>query len=171
MTLLYAVTAVLTVAVAADLLLSGAVLRRLRDLEARLDRDAAPVGLPLGAPLPAAALRHHPDLATTPLLVGFFSTTCRYCPDQAALLAERAAAYTGAGIRIVSVVVTAPGDDATTLTGVLDAAGPVIVETGPGELMPAFGTAGTPAFLHFDAAGTLAARGVTVDDVPLPVRS
>ncbi|MGI5174982.1 TlpA disulfide reductase family protein [Dactylosporangium sp. CA-152071] len=170
MTLLYALVAVLTVAVAVDLLLTTAVIRRLRAIEEHRDPGPASVGPPLGSALPAGQVDRITGRTGGPLLLAFFSTTCKYCPDQADRLARRATDLRRDGVQILSVVTTTPGEDVAALATVLRPAGQVVTEPGPGELMAAFGVLGTPTFLYYDDGGILAASGTTVDDLRLPVR-
>jgi len=175
MTVLYLTVTVLALLVVVNLLLTAAMIRRLRDLEQRQADAAAgpPGGLALGTPLPVDALTERADrtgltaaeLTGGPVLFGFFSTTCRYCPEEADRLAARAARLTAGGIRVISVVSTL--DDkagAPELSRVLDGAGRVIVEAEPGALLPLFEVVGTPSYLYFDGSGTLAGKGVSVDD-------
>jgi len=167
---LTAAVVVLTVLVLVDLLLSAAIIRRLRDTEAQL-ADALPStrpGLPTGTPLPdfssADGSFNRSDVAGTPVLLGFFSTGCRYCPAQAEQLAHRAAEVAGWGIRVVNVLTVIEEDAPDDLTPVLEKSGTVVTEHGPGGLMASFTVAGTPTFLLYDRHGTLLGNGHTVDE-------
>src|SRR5690242_7010580 len=147
---------VLAVLVLLDLLLSGAIIRRLRDHEAQL-ADAMPStgpGLRTGTPMPdftsADGSLTRAGLAGVPVLLGFFSTGCRFCPAQAEQLAHRAGGITARGIRVVNVLTVTDEDAADDLTPVLEKSGTVVTEHGPGGLMATFAVAGTPTFLLFD---------------------
>lgn len=166
---LTAAVVVLTVLVLVDLLLSAAIIRRLRDTEAQL-ADALPptrTGLRNGTPMPdfssADGSLTRADVAGTPVLIGFFSTGCRYCPAQAEQLAHRAAEITGRGIRVVNVLTVIDEEVADDLTPVLEKSGTVVTEHGPGGLMAAFSVGGTPTFLLYDRQGSLLGNGHTVD--------
>jgi thioredoxin-related protein len=166
---LTAAVVVLTVLVLVDLLLSAAIIRRLRDTEAQL-ADALPStqpGLRTGTPMPdfssADGSLTRADVAGTPVLLGFFSTGCRYCPAQAEQLAHRASEIAGQGIRVVNVLTVVDEDMPDDLTPVLEKSGTVVTEHGPGGLMAAFSVSGTPTFLLYDGNGTLLGNGHTID--------
>lgn len=160
---------VLTVLVLIDLLLSAAIIRRLRDTEAKL-ADAVPStepGLKTGTPMPDFSSTEgsftRADVADTPVLIGFFSTGCRYCPTQAEQLAHRSSEIAGWGIRVVNVLTVIDDDVPDDITPVLEKSGTVVTEHGPGGLMAAFSVSGTPTFLLFDRQGTLLGKGHTLD--------
>ena len=162
--------AVLASLVLVDLVLTAAVIRRLRDTEARLDEITTPpdTGMALGDPMPEFTA---PDggvsragLAGGLSLVGVFSAGCRHCPAQARRLAESSDRLLGRGITVVSVLGLSDGD-ADELSPVLRKAGNVIVEKGGGELAGTFRVEATPTFLLFDEAGVLVAKGHDLDEV------
>jgi hypothetical protein len=166
---LTAAVIVLTVLVLVDLLLSAAIIRRLRDTEAQL-ADAMPStqpGLKTGTPMPdfssADGSFTRADVAGVPVLIGFFSTGCRYCPAQAEQLAHRSSEIAGRGIRVVNVLTVLDEDGPDDLTPVLEKSGTVVTEHGPGGLMAAFSVSGTPTFMLFDGHGTLLGNGHTLD--------
>jgi hypothetical protein len=165
----------LAVLVAANLVFTAAVVRRLRDTEARLD-DVLPApaqGLALGERAPVFRTEDgvvsDADLTGRPALLAFFSGDCRYCPRQAELLRKHADELSGAGVAVLSVLTVADVEDPATghenLGPVLRDAGALAVEAAPGTTMPAFGESVTPTFLRFDAGGVLVARGHDVREV------
>jgi hypothetical protein len=174
MTAWYLALAGLAILVVLNLILTTAMIRRLRDIEQRqLDAARPPDGWELGSPLPIEALTERADLTGltaadltgAPVLFGFFSTTCRYCPDEARRLADRSARLAADGVRVVSVVSTLDGKAAPPeLAELLDGTGRVVVEPEPGTLGPLLRVAGTPSYLYFDGSGRLAGKGISVDE-------
>jgi hypothetical protein len=161
---------VLAVLVLLDLLLSVAIVRRLRDHEAQL-AEALPAtapGLRTGTPMPeftsADGSLTRTDLLGSPVLLGFFSTGCRYCPAQAEQLAHRATEIAARDLRVVNVLTVTDETAADDLSPVLEKSGTVVTEHGPGGLMATFSVSGTPSFLLFDGRGTLLGTGHTVDE-------
>jgi hypothetical protein len=162
--------AVLASLVLVDLVLTAAVIRRLRDTERQLGEITTPpdTGMALGDPMPGFTA---PDggitrsgLAGGPALVGVFSAGCRHCPAQAQRLAERAGQLSGRDITVLSVLGLSDGD-ADELSPLLRKAGHVVVEKGGGELAGTFQVEATPTFLLFDEAGVLVAKGHDLDEV------
>lgn len=171
MLLLTAAVVALTVFVLIDLLLSAAIIRRLRDTEARLEEitPSARPGLMTGTAMPdfrdAGGSFTSADVAGTPLLLAFFATGCRYCPTQAEQLAHRKAEIDGLGIRVVSVLTVIDDAAPDDLTPTLEKSGLVVTEHGPGGLMATFSVTGTPTFLLYDRSGTLLGSGNAVHEV------
>ena len=169
MALLTAAVIVLTVLVAVDLVLSAAVIRRLKETEARLEEitGGAMPGPEIGSALPELtedAPLAQSDLLGAPTILGFFATGCRYCPPQADALLQKSAVLEQAGIRVISVLVVAEGQE-DELTPTLDKAGRLVTEVAPGTLKDTFGVMGTPTFLRYDASGVLTAQGNALGDV------
>jgi thioredoxin-related protein len=167
---LTAAVIVLTVLVLIDLLLSAAIIRRLRETEAQL-ADVMPStqpGLKTGTPMPDFSSKDgsftRADVLDTPVLIGFFSTGCRYCPTQAEQLAHRSSEIARRGIRVVNVLTVLDEDVPDDITPVLEKSGTVVTEQGPGGLMATFSVSGTPTFLLFDSHGTLLGTGHTLDE-------
>jgi thioredoxin-related protein len=166
---LTAAVIVLTVLVLINLVLSAAIIRRLRETEAQL-ADVLPAtdaGLQTGTPMPDFSSTDgsftRAELAGTPVLMGFFSTECRYCPTQAEQLAHRATGITERGIRVVNIVTAINEEAPDTITPILEKSG-IVIADGPGGLMAAFSVSGTPTFLLFDGNGTLLGKGHTIDE-------
>jgi Redoxin len=154
-----------------NLILLAAVIRRLRSYEADRAQQRDPVALAVGASVPAfTATDPHgrpftdADLLGSRTLMGFFSSTCRPCADEAPLLASRSDAIGagGVGVRPILTIVDAatPGD----LLEVLAAAGPVLTEPRTGPIAAAFGVRATPTYVLVGADGRVQAKGHTIDD-------
>jgi hypothetical protein len=170
MVFLSVAVAVLAGLVLIDLVLSAAVIRRLRDTEQQLIEIMTPpeTGMTPGEPMPDFVLPggefSRADLTGRPALVAFFSASCRHCPAQAERLAERADELADKGVAVVSVLSASDGA-ADDLSPLLRKAGRLVGENGAGELMRAFHAEHTPTFLMFDRAGLLLANGHGLDEV------
>ncbi|MEU8390977.1 TlpA disulfide reductase family protein [Micromonospora sp. NPDC048843] len=162
--------AILAALVLVDLALSAAVIRRLRETEAKLiEMNSPPAsGLSVGTTLPEFVSPDgqvsSADLAGSPTLIGFFSAGCRHCPAQAEKLADRAEEFGGTGVRVVSFLTV--GEGMTDELGpTLRKAGLLVMDDSPSAVMAAFQVQGTPSFVLFDADGRLAARGHDLSEV------
>lgn len=170
MALLSVAVAVLTALVLLDLVLSAAIVRRLRETEKQLIEITTPpdTGMTPGDQMPdflsSDGQVARSDLVGTRSLVAFFSDDCRHCPTQAERLAQRADEIAGSGLTVVSVLHVA-GGSAEDLTPLLSKAGHLILENGTDELMNVFRADSTPTFLMFDDAGVLLRKGHGVDEV------
>jgi len=156
-----------------DLVLTFGVIRRLRQhaelLSRRMDRDER---ILLGAGERVA------DFAATTFegeavsraglggdtLVGFFSPSCAACAERLPDFVDRAARHDGGRARVLAVVV---GDASETATqrDLLTPVARVAVEPREGPLATAFAVQGFPAFALVDAAGSVLASGLTVEDL------
>ncbi|MGC4836034.1 TlpA disulfide reductase family protein [Micromonospora vinacea] len=161
---------ILAALVLVDLALSAAVIRRLRETEAKLiEMNSPPAsGLSVGATLPEFVSPDgqvsSADLAGSPTLIGFFSAGCRHCPTQAEKLADRAEEFGGTGVRVVSFLTV--GEGMTDELGpTLRKAGLLVMDDSPSAVMAAFQVQGTPSFVLFGADGRLAARGHDLGEV------
>lgn len=170
MLILAVAVATLAALVLVDLVLSAAIIRRLRETEAKLIEMTTPPtsGLPIGATMPEFASPDgqvsSTDIAGGPVLIGFFSAGCRHCPAQAEVLADRAEEIASEGVRVVSVLTVGEGmtDE---LAPTLTKAGPLIVEGDQGTVTAAFQVQGTPSFVMFGADGRLVAQGHDLSEV------
>ncbi|GIE99577.1 peroxiredoxin family protein [Paractinoplanes rishiriensis] len=168
MVLLSVAVAILTVLVLIDLVLSAAVIRRLRDTERQLVEITTPpqTGMAPGEAMPDFTAEggdfSRADLAGRAALVAFFSSGCRHCPAQAERLAERADDLAARGVTVVSVLGVGDDDE---LSPLLRKAGRLVTEPGFGPLAGAFQVDSTPTLLMFDEAGVLVANGHGVDEV------
>ncbi|MDI6097440.1 TlpA disulfide reductase family protein [Actinoplanes sp. NEAU-A12] len=161
---------ILTALVLIDLVLTGAVIRQLRDTEKQLVEMNTPpdTGMAPGELMPEFVSPDsdlsRTDLAGKRTLVAFFSTGCRHCPAQAERLAERADEIAGRGITVVSVLGVSEGDTEE-LSPLLRKAGRLITENGSGEVAGAFRAFSTPTLLVFGEDGVLVANGHSLDEV------
>lgn len=162
-----ATVAALTVLSALNLFLTATVLRRhatpggsLGAGHADFDPDAAVAGL-VGRQVPDFTATTSEggsvsgaELAGRHVLVGFFSTTCTACLDEAPGFAFR---VTAAGYSRSDVLVVVDGDRAQAgpLLGVLEPVATVVVEPEFGPIAQGFGVIGFPLFFHV-AFGTVA---------------
>ena len=147
MPLLIAAVIVLTALVVVDLVLSGAIIRRLRETEARLDEmtgGSAPVPSWLVAPrAPCRGRLRQSDLLGTSTIIGFFSTGCRYCAPQAEALLQKSEILEQDGVRVISVLALSE-DQEDELTPTLDKAGRLVTQPWPGSLKETFGVFADP---------------------------
>ncbi|MET8526294.1 TlpA disulfide reductase family protein [Micromonospora sp. NPDC005172] len=170
MAFLSTAVAILAALVLADLALSAAVIRRLRETEAKLIEMTSPPasGLPLGTAMPDFVAPDgqlsRADIVGSPTLIGFFSAGCRHCPGQAEKLADRAEEITGSGVRVVSFL-TAPEETTENLGPTLQKAGLLVMDDTPSAVMAAFQVQGTPTFVMFGADGRLVARSHDLGEV------
>ncbi|WP_153532769.1 TlpA family protein disulfide reductase [Actinomadura macrotermitis] len=155
-----------------NLLLTLAVVRRLREHAALLEGErAAPPFTPPGTPLPeftAAALDGtalNRGFFTGPTVVGLFSTTCASCREHLPEFTERVGGL-GAG-RVLAVVV---GDrnDAEPFTTALAPVATVAVEPQDGPVATAFGRPAFPGFYVVDENAVVTASLIRPADLPVP---
>ncbi|MEV4242701.1 hypothetical protein AB0J63_04745 [Streptosporangium canum] len=157
---------------AVNLLLTLAVIRRLREHSAQLaaDRPARPPLVASGTALPeftAAApdgTRLSRDFFAGPTLVGMFSTTCAACHERLPEFTARAESL-GPG-RALAVVV-GDQEDADAFTPALTPVATVVVEPPDGPLSKAFQVSFFPAFYLVDDRAVITAAALTPDELPL----
>ncbi|MEV6923287.1 redoxin family protein [Dactylosporangium sp. NPDC051485] len=169
MSIIGAAVIVLTVLVVLDLMLTTAVIRRLRTYEERAAAAGPPpevIDIAVGAEVPLA----EPRLIGRRTLVGFFSTTCRPCTQEAAELAGRQERLAAAGIVAVPVLTMNGGTDPNGLAEVLGQVGTVIAEAPGGAVVSAFGAKATPSYALVDPDGRVAAKGTFEDCLRLVAR-
>jgi hypothetical protein len=175
MSILAAAVVVLTVLVVVDLVLTTAVIRRLRTYESGGGSVGAPpetIDLAVGAEVPEFAGDgvDRAALHGRRTLVGFFSTTCQPCTTEAAELVRREPGLTAAGITAVPVLMMNGGTDPNGLAAVLAGAGPVVAEPPGGAVATAFGAKATPSYVLVDPDGRVAAKGTFDDCLRLAAR-
>ncbi|MFI8081431.1 TlpA family protein disulfide reductase [Kitasatospora sp. NPDC086009] len=123
--------------------------------------------LPDGAPMPAFRAVSHSggpfsgdDLTGDRAVVGFFSTTCGSCLEQAPDFVKAVTAYPGGRERVVAVVKgTGPVGD--NLVAMLEPVARVVVEpagVAEGSVAEAFGVVRWPSYVDIDAAGRITNR-------------
>jgi hypothetical protein len=145
---------ILTVLVVIDLALTGAVVRRLRQIEA----PATPPG-PVAR---AGADVSRKVGSTAPVLVAFLSTNCDGCIASAPVLAARTPELRERGLTVVPVLLE-EAPDVHGLLPVLEQAGPVVVQGDMHDWFAAFGITAVPAYVLVDE-GRIAAADLSIDD-------
>jgi thiol-disulfide isomerase/thioredoxin len=176
----YLVTAVIVVGAlcALDLLLTLAVIRRLREHTDLLSNRASepattviPPGQQVGA-FSSADLDGQPvslDGGEGPRLVAFFSPGCKPCQAMLPDFAAHAAGYPGGRARVLAVI---SGDDrrgADEFAEILVPVARVVFEEPKGPLAEAFQVAGFPAWCVLDEQGTVQHSGHAGDRLPAGV--
>jgi len=165
-----------------NLLLTGAIIRRLRVMAREPYRgDPATPGLPVGAEVPAlsAAATDGATITSEYLrgrltLLGFFNTDCGTCRTTAPAFARAArdltAATDGTG-RAVAVISTEQ-EDAAELLAALGTDVTVIMERGRGPVTDAFQMSAFPWFLLIGPDGRITASASTPERcLPAPARA
>ncbi|MEU8199254.1 redoxin family protein [Microbispora amethystogenes] len=162
-----------------NLLLTGAVIRKLRKIakETSAGRPES-AGLAVGAEVPAFSARTvadtkvgADDLAGAPTLVGFFSTDCRHCLPKAPVFAATAREAEAAGVRTLAVIVAGQEEPADLLAALADDVR-VVVESEGGAMTGAFEVAAFPSFFLVGPDATVTATGHEPDRLlPAPSRA
>jgi len=170
MPVLTAAVVILSVLVVFDLVLTTAVIRRLRAIESTDPRQV--IAIAVGAAVPDFSA---PGLDRTALLgrrtlLGFFSTTCAPCATEAPELVRRGERLAGEGIAVVPVLMVSAGTEPGPIAGVLAGAGPLVTEAPGGPVATAFGAQATPSYVLVDPDGTVAAKGTIDDCLRLAIR-
>lgn len=144
----------------ADLLLTFAVLRRLREHTAELERLASgPRTLPfdpsflIGRTLPGAATRAVPS----PRLVGFFDADCGACHEHAPKFAAVARPDTSLA------VITGTGRQVQNLVDVVGEVSAVVVAEEAAAVAAELGIQTFPMFLQADAEGRIVRADMDAD--------
>jgi peroxiredoxin len=176
MPVLAAALVVVGVIAVVDLVLTFAVLRRLRDHNdaiSRLQTFAPGFSLPVGTKVPDfeartldGAVVSAQALRGADSLVAFFSARCDACRDHLPQFRELAIAMRASG-RVLAVVAQdeVPGDD---LIEALRDVADVAVEPEQGPLAQAFSVGGFPMFFGLDARGRVTASTPDVSELPVP---
>lgn len=168
---LVAAVILLGVLVIIDLILTLGVIQRLRE-HARLLTQALEdhegvrdFMLPTGSPLPelrATTVDGTPAPADGPLLIGFFSSTCRACIERLPSFISYAKAFDG---RVLGVAVGAP-DDVSDIVAALRRVADVVIEPEDGPLAKVLQVKGLPAMATVDADGVVVGSGFEVAALP-----
>jgi hypothetical protein len=157
--------------VVVDLVLTLGVVRRLREHSTLISQALegteriADFMLPTGTSLPelrATTVDGAPVPEEGPLLIGFFSPTCRACVQRLPGFVDYASAFDG---RVLGVAVGAPeevDDIVTRLRPVAD----VAVEPSEGPLATLLQVKGMPAMAVVDAGGVVVASGYELAALP-----
>ncbi|BCJ33459.1 TlpA family protein [Actinocatenispora thailandica] len=157
-----------------NLVLTTAIVRRLRTLTETIGNTAAPDGgvLPAGTgiePFAATGIdgAEITDVALrgAPGLVGFFSVGCSPCRAQLPLFAEHARRFPGGAARVLAIVNGDPAENAALVDGLRGVAS-IVVEDGNVGLSRHFRVAAFPVMYALDPELTVTAGGHAVDDLP-----
>ncbi|MFF1903473.1 TlpA family protein disulfide reductase [Kitasatospora sp. NPDC058218] len=100
------------------------------------------------------------DLTGDRAVVGFFSTTCGSCLEQAPDFVKAVTDYPGGRERVVAVV-KGSGPVGDNLVAILEPVARVVVEpagVGEGSVAEAFGVVRWPSYVDIDAAGRITNR-------------
>lgn len=178
MVVLSAFVALLFVLLVLNLVLTAAMIRRMRDWE----RESAgarfsPGGPAVGAPVPEFRVQGHEGtvdhraLHGERALIAFLSSECDPCRRIAPTLTADITRLTAGGVRTLVAVKHLPGQSTAVLDALAperpDRSGAVVVAERPDTpgLFSAFRPAATPAFFLVDADGTVTAKGLDLDTV------
>ena len=175
MSLLYTCITLVGMLCLLDMLMTFAVIRRLRIhtelLAGRDPVDLPIIGVPVGG-IPAAGPRT--TLAGEPLdglaglrLVAFFSTSCSACPEQVAPFVAYVSGHRLPRQSVLAVVVRT-GDEVPAYLDQLTAVAQVCAEHHGGDLGAAFGLGGFPAFCLLGSDGSVLASGSDPANLPVP---
>ncbi|MEU4510420.1 hypothetical protein AB0G05_13045 [Nonomuraea wenchangensis] len=170
----YLVVAVVLVGAlcAVNLLLTLAIIRRLREHAAQLAAvgPARPPLVAAGTELPefasaaADGTTLSRDFFAGPTLVGMFSTSCAACHERLPEFTTRARSL--GPTRALAVVVDDQGD-AGTFAAALTPVATMVVEPAGGPLAKAFQASFFPAFYLVDGQAVITAAALTPDELPL----
>ncbi|MFB4298830.1 TlpA family protein disulfide reductase [Actinomadura sp. NTSP31] len=155
-----------------DLILTLAVVRRLREHAALLEGARAPAPFtPPGTALPeftaasldgAAVTR---DFFSEPTVVGLFSTTCASCRERLPEFADRVRPLDA---RRVLAVIEGDRAEAEPFVAALASLATVVVEPRHGPLNAAFGHPAAPSFYIVDEGAVVTASMLTPAGLPMP---
>jgi hypothetical protein len=165
---------------AVNLILTMALIRRLRALAER-PAGSHSTGFPTRAVLPPGArvgefagtdadghAFSHADLAG-PVLAGFFTPGCEPCRLLLPRFVARAGVLTAGGWQVLAVVVVGPDEDAEEYRALLAPAARVVVEAPRGPVQRAFGAQAFPGIVLVGPDRTVVASGAdptVLDTVP-----
>ncbi|WP_149259647.1 redoxin domain-containing protein [Actinomadura sp. K4S16] len=158
-----------------DLVLTLAVVRRLREHAALLDGGRAQVPFtPPGTSLPEFSAPGLDGTAVTrafftePTIVGLFSTTCAACRERLPEFTER---VRGLDARRVLAVIEGERDDAEPFTAALTPVATVVVEPVKGPVNTAFGHPASPSFYVVGQDAVVTSSTLTPAGLSLPART
>jgi peroxiredoxin len=157
---------ILTVLVLVNLLLTGAIIRRLRTYEGVRTAEPAHPGLPAGAEVPSFTSHTVDGVEVTPAslaenttLVGFFSTDCSACVTAVPAFLEAARDRSAAGLAVLAVVLAGRRSPAELLAA-LGEDQRVVLEDDQGPLVRAFSAGPTPWFFLVGRDGRIVANAL-----------
>lgn len=145
-----------------NLLLTTAVIRRLRQLESRLATPGADSGPALGSQLPkfsaelaSGDIVGADDLTGSPAILAFFSTGCPACQTSIPYLIEYAEVNDLKPRQVLAVIGGDDHEKRDELTAALAGVASILHEAQPGPLATIFEVTALPTFVMIDDAGTV----------------
>ncbi len=144
------------------LAVTAALVRRIRALQTGTAVTPGVGGPAVGerGPKPASL----PGVAEdTDILVGFFSSGCPACRTEAPRFAEAVPVLGKAGIRPVAVLNGVGGQERDSLAATLAPTGVPMLDEAARQAFRAFAINATPAFFLLRTDGTVAGKGVTIE--------
>jgi hypothetical protein len=148
---LWSAVAVVGIVSGLNLVLTMAVIRRMRD-----------AGAP-PAPITAGERVELSGELTGASLFGFFSPSCGACKDQLPGFVRRARGH------VAVAIITGTPTEAVELEKELGGVARIVVEPLDGPVARAFGVRMWPVFAVVDAGGTVLASATSLDGLPVPV--
>lgn len=154
-----------------DLILTLGVVRRLREHTELITQAlegterVSDFMLPAGSRLPAFSATTVDGAAAPdagPLLIGFFSSTCRACAERLPGFVEYARVFDG---RVLGVAVGAP-DEVAEIVADLRPVADVVIEPADGPLATVLQVKGLPAMSTVGADGVVVASGYELAALP-----
>jgi hypothetical protein len=176
MAVIYACLGIVGTLCVLDLLMTFAVIRRLRE-HSELLRGGDPFDMPVVSLAAGQVPQAGPQLtlAGEPLsgltgirLAGFFSTSCSICPERVAPFVAYVTEHKLARDSVLAVIVRNE-DELPPYLGQLTAVARACAEGNLGPLGKAFGVMGFPAFCVLDDNGAVVASGFDPATLPVPV--
>lgn len=156
-----------------DLILTLAVVRRLREHAALLEgRQAEAPFTPVGTALPEFSASSLDGTALTraffsePTIVGLFSTTCAACRERLPEFADR---IRDAG-RVLAVI-EGDRDEAEPFIAALSPVATVVVEPVNGPVTTAFGRPASPSFYVVGEDAVVTSSTLSPAGLPIPARA
>jgi hypothetical protein len=155
-----------------DLVLTFAVLRRLREHTDHLDRLSSAGGTWSGIDRERFVGRELPEFSTETVngaggveLVGFFLPNCSPCHAEAPLFVDEARAL-GPGRALA--LVAGSGGDADDLVRMFDGVAQVVRDPTSGELVRALNVGAFPTFLRLDSHGAIVDAAISIKELRTP---
>lgn len=160
-----------------DLLLSFAIIRRLRHAapESRLVPELPGLAaLSSGRPAPPFTARTTTgtplsltELAGRPAALAFFASECQSCRDHLDQFADYARGFPG-GARQVAAVIAGSADGAADIVAALTGLAQLVIEPDFGPVATAFSVQAFPTFVTLDPDGRIDGAAWAIRDLPVP---
>jgi len=159
-----------------DLLLTVAVIRRLREHTDLISKFSAPGAVAMltqgqtTKPFEAVATTGETvsrDTLSGLTLVGAFTPQCSACTERLPRFVEYAGQFPGGREQVIAVVM---GDEAAAqeYRTALEPVAKVVIEAGPGGVVEALAVASFPAFGVLDSSGVVVTSALDLDDLSVP---